>query len=343
MRLNAPFWRLQLICWPAYGLITFIGVVPYIGLAPHLDSWQSALVSKIAFAAAGFACSSALGVLYSRQNQWTRVVPFAIALSYIAGLLITGGSNFVRELAGGGHLGDSWTRFFGGAINASAVFLAWSACYFAIRSYSAFEAERREKIEANAIAHRAQLEALRSQVNPHFLFNSLNSIHALVSENPARAQIAIEELAELLRYSLAQSQTLKVPLAEEIEVLERYLALERLRFEEKLSATIDVAPQALRTPVPAFLLHPMLENAIKYGMQTSAMPLQVRLTAERRGDSLRLAIANTGRWVAAGQGNSRGLEIVRDRLNHEYPGRHELTCRESNGWVESVIVIAGAV
>jgi two-component system, LytTR family, sensor kinase len=346
---GSPFWKLQLVGWPAYGLILFIGVIPYVGTAPHLDSWPSVLCSKIAFTLLGFLCSSALGMLYSRQSDHAsrriRMVSEVILLSYGAGLITTLCSNIARELASGKHLGESWTRFFGGAINASAVFLAWSACYFAIRSYYALEDEKRESLRANAIAHQAQLEMLRSQVNPHFLFNSLNSIHALTRENPERAQIAIEELAEFLRYSLARGKTLKVPLSEEIEVLERYLALERIRFEEKLSASMEMQPAMGRVSVPAFLLHPVLENAIKYGMQTSAMPLRVRVTAERRGESLRVAIANTGRWVTGGDalpqssGNGRGLQIVRDRLDQEYPGRHQLDCRESNGWVESVILI----
>jgi len=241
-----PFWKLQLAGWPAYGLILFVGVIPYVGTAPHLDSWPSVLGSKIAFTILGFLGSSVLGILYSRLSDQSgrriRTVVTVILSSYAAGLITTLGANVAREWASGKHLGESWTRFFGGAINASAVFLAWSACYFALRSYYALEQQRLQTLRANAIAHQAQLEMLRSQVNPHFLFNSLNSIHALTRENPERAQIAIEELAEFLRYTLARGKALKVPLVEEIDVLERYLSLERIRFEEKLCDSMEVHP-----------------------------------------------------------------------------------------------------
>src|ERR1700687_20422 len=134
LRTGSPFWRLQLICWPAYGLVSFIGVLPYVGLAPHLDSWISAFFGKVTFAVEGLVLSTGIGMLYRRErdrdSRWIRSVSAVILLSYGAGLLTTLCSNVARELVSGKHLGESWTRFFGGAINASAVFLAWSACYF---------------------------------------------------------------------------------------------------------------------------------------------------------------------------------------------------------------------
>lgn len=160
-----------------------------------------------------------------------------------------------------------------------------------------------------------------------------------------RAMTAIEELADFLRYSLTCIKVPDVPLCEEIGTLERYLALEQIRFEEKLSSKVHIDTAAREIRVPGFLLHPILENAIKYGMQTSAMPLQIRLTAERLGSSLRVAIANTGHWAGSDDDSKArartglGLQIVKQRLEHLYPGRHEFSCGERNGWVENVIVI----
>jgi LytS/YehU family sensor histidine kinase len=288
-------------------------------------------------------------LFYRRENghaiAWVRIAPAAVGLSYLAGLFATASSSAARHFASPRHVDNGWSSLFGGAVNASAVFLAWSACYFAICNYRALEKEKRDSLRANSLAHQAQLEMLRSQVNPHFLFNALNSIHALVVESPDRAQIAVEALSEFLRYSLTRSKVFDVPLSEEIEVVERYLALEKIRFEDKLSVRIDVDPQVKEIHVPGFLLHPLLENSIKYGMQTSPIPLQIRLTAKRERNFLRLFIANTGYWVNMEDPTPRdtgfglGLRIVRERLDQSFPGRYRFESRERNGWVENVIVI----
>jgi hypothetical protein len=344
-----PFWILQLIGWSAYGLISFVGVLPYVGLAPHLNSVKSALLSKAAFAIAGIVCSSVMRIFYRRESlrgfACIRIAPVAILFSYSTGVVAMIASNAARLSASGKPFTGGWSAFFGGAVNASAVFLAWSACYFAIRGYQELEREKRDALGAKALAQQAQFEALRSQVNPHFLFNALNSIHALVRENPSQAQFAVEELSEFLRYSLARGKGLDVQLSEEIEILERYLTIERIRFEEKLCVRVEVVPEARGVRVPGFLLHPLIENAIKFGMQTSAMPLQVRLTAERNASFLRVVVANTGRWVdpqdgaADGSRIRLGMRIVTQRLAQAFPGRHNFQCRERDGWVENIIEI----
>lgn len=345
----APFWILQLIGWSAYGLISFVGVLPYIGLAPHLDSVESAFFSKATFAIVGILCSSVMRIFYRREClrgfAWIRIAPVAIVLCYSAAMFATITSSAARLIVSGNSFTGGWSKFFGGAINASAVFLAWSACYFAIRGYQELEREKRDALSAKALAQQAQLEALRSQVNPHFLFNALNSIHALVRENPPQAQFAVEELSEFLRYSLARGKALDVQLSEEIEILERYLTIQRIRFEEKLCVSVEVVPEAREVRVPGFLLHPLIENAIKFGMQTSEMPLQVRLTAERNASLLRVVIANTGHWIdtqeraADGSRIRLGMQIVTQRLEQAFPSQHHFECRERDGWVESIIEI----
>jgi LytS/YehU family sensor histidine kinase len=280
-----------------------------------------------------------------RDGSWIRIAPMAIVLCYLAALFASICANAARLLVSGRFIETSLASLLGGAVNASAVFLAWSACYFAIHNYQALEERKHDTLKANALAHRAQLEMLRSQVSPHFLFNALNSVHALVQEDPRRAQIVVEELSDFLRYSLTQSRGIAVPLSAEIEVLEKYLAIEKIRFEEKLLVRFTIQNQTEKYTVPGLLLHPLVENAVKYGMQTSEMPLQIRLTAGREGDCLRLAIANSGHWVAPDEpvvgrsGMGLGLTLVRQRLEQEYPGRHKFLTQERNGWVENVIVI----
>ena len=150
----APFWILQLIGWAAYGLISFVGALPYVGLAPHLDSVKSAFLSKTAFAIAGMVCSSLMRIFYRRESlrgfAWIRIAPVAIVFSYSAGVVAVIVSNVARLIVSGKPFTAGWSQFFGGAINASAVFLAWSACYFAIRGYHELEKEKRGALRANA-------------------------------------------------------------------------------------------------------------------------------------------------------------------------------------------------
>ena len=356
IRQEGLFWKVQVAAWTGYGFVSFLGVLPYVGVAPHLDSLRSALFTKAAFAVAGLVASSLMRLVYRSRYRsqhrrgipWTQVVS-AIALSYAAGIFATICSNEARVLAGGVYLGNGWPRLLSGGVNAWAVFLAWSACYFATRSYRALEEQMRDALRATALAHQAKLELLQSQINPHFLFNALNSIHALAGEDPGRAQNAVEQLADFLRYALTKSNMPSVSLSEEIDTLNRYLALEKIRFEEKLLTRVHLESEARNFRVPSFLLHPLLENAIKFGMRTSAMPLSIQVSAKHAGDSVRLCVSNTGKWINGFEpapdkaGTGVGLQLVRQRLEQAFPGRHRFEIAEREGQVESVISIRTAL
>jgi LytS/YehU family sensor histidine kinase len=209
------------------------------------------------------------------------------------------------------------------------------------------QTEQENALRARATAHEARWMALRGQVNPHFLFNSLNSIQALIEESPARAQKAVGELASLLRHSLSRSTSAVVPVSEGIEVIQKYLALEKIRFEENLIVHVEVQPGAELWAIPGLLLHPFVENAVKYGMQTSPMPLQVRIRASTNRGRLCLEVANTGHWLKADrenyleENNGIGLRLVREHLEHSYRDRYRLACFVENGWVVQRIEIAG--
>jgi sensor histidine kinase YesM len=205
--------------------------------------------------------------------------------------------------------------------------------------------EKQNALRARAIAHEAQLTALRGQLNPHFLFNSLNSIQALIAENPTRAQTAVGELASLLRHSLAQGGSALVPLREGIEIVLKYLAIEEMRFEENLIVRVDVDPDSAACLVPRLLLHPLVENAVRYGMQTSSMPLHVGIRASASDGRLCLEVSNSGRWLNEDresylrEGNGIGLRLVREQLEQCYPDNFRFACVPDDGWVVQRIEI----
>lgn len=219
-----------------------------------------------------------------------------------------------------------------------APFLSWSALYFGIKAWQEWRHQKEEAEKAEALAQTAQLQMLRYRMNPHFLFNTLNSIRALISEDKASAKSMVTELSEYLRYSLVSKNYETVPLKEEMESLRHYFNIQKTRYENKLDVSLTIAPGAEEYPVPSFLLHPLVENAVKYGMMTSPLPLKIRISAGVHLGTLRVDVVNSGSWVApSNHGNGpavgRGLDNVRRRLAEVYPGQHHFETFEKDGTV----------
>lgn len=208
--------------------------------------------------------------------------------------------------------------------------------------HNILEMEEREK-KARDLAQQAQLQMLRYQLNPHFLFNALNAIRALVLSDATRSRQVVTALSEYLRYSLRTANDLEVSLKEELTSLRSYLDIEKIRFEEDLEVCFEIEPEASGCMVLSVLLQPLVENAIKYGMQTSSMPLRIRLLGTIRDHQLHLEVANTGRWLTTDETDGRstriGLRNLRQRLDHFYPARHSFAVIEQDGWVRATIDI----
>ena len=183
---------------------------------------------------------------------------------------------------------------------------------------------------------------LRYQLNPHFFFNALNTIGALADENPQRVKTAVRELSGFLRYTLLDEEALNVPLRDEVEAAEHYLAVEKIRFEDDLHVAVDLDAEAGRWVVPSFLVLPLVENAVKHGQYTSPTPLRIRVTGTVAEAALVVEVANTGHWreeAPNGDGTGTGLDNVRRRLKAQHPDQHRLTFREDDGWVHVRIEI----
>jgi len=220
------------------------------------------------------------------------------------------------------------------------LFLSWSALYFGFKYWRRSQDEQQQALRAAALAKEAEIQMLRYQLNPHFLFNTLNSASALIHENPARAEKMIGELSELLRHTLANGKVGDVPLSDELEAARNYLDIEKIRFEDKLIVNFDIEPNAEVFLVPSMLLHPLVENAVKYGMQTSPLPLRVEILARALNDALRLEVINTGNWIKTnGHSTNIGIENVRQRLRQAFPERHRFDLFERNGQVHAVIEV----
>ncbi len=227
------------------------------------------------------------------------------------------------------------------------LFLSWSALYFGFKYWRREQEQRERALQAAALAREAELQMLRYQLNPHFLFNSLNSASALIREDPARAERMLGELSEFLRYSLTQSKVAAVPLGEELAAVRNYLDIEKIRFEDKLDVRFNTTPAAEQFQVPGFILHPLVENAVKHGMQSGALPLVIEINAQAQNGSLHLAVINSGRLLVqprtgapSSNGAGIGLHNVRQRLAQAFPGRHRFDLFERDERVHAELEIS---
>lgn len=341
------FWILQAVGWTAYGLFRCIVDPSFFRIG-------------IVYLAVGFAISSFLihpvyKQVWKKSPTFLYIGLISVAGSILGGFLYLLIAKFVFVSVGIGSYPDApWYMHAFTALknsfvhNKTFVFLSWSGLYFGIKYWRDVLIERENARQSNMLAHEAQLEMLRYQLNPHFLFNSLNSIQALVRENPDGAEKMLDELSGFLRYSLLHNKVFETSLAEEINVARNYLDIEKIRFEELLEVRTEIEPDVENFIVPSFLIHPLLENAIKYGMQTSGMPLDIELTAKRKNDIVCIRVVNSGRFIKSNgndesvitmHGTGVGLENVRRRLETAFPGRHSFEIFERDNRVYAEIEI----
>jgi two-component sensor histidine kinase len=200
----------------------------------------------------------------------------------------------------------------------------WWAFGFWIWFYElAHQRRRRDQLEL--IARDAQLRALRGQLNPHFLFNSLNSLRSLIAEDPQRAASMVTGLSDVLRYSLASDRKDTVPLADELSVIEEYLSVERVRFEERLRVERIIDPRALSVAVPPMIVQTLVENAVKHGIAASSDVGLVRIDARVEDGRLDVVVTNSGTFTPVIDGGGYGLQNAAERLRLLYGGRASLT------------------
>ncbi|MEK7724790.1 MAG: histidine kinase [Acidobacteriota bacterium] len=228
------------------------------------------------------------------------------------------------------------------ALDYATTLIGWSALYLGVKNWLAWQKERENALQANFLADKAQLEVLRYQLNPHFLFNALNSIRASVDEDQNRAKRMITQLSEFLRHSLLSAEKKEIPLQEELEAVKNYLAIEKIRFEEKLEVEYDVDVKAEDFSVPCLLLNPLVENAVKHGFLTSPKPLKIKITAKLEVKKLTIEVANTGKLndLHNSNGTKIGLKNVRERLEKLYGDKSSFEIKQVGEIVRARIQIS---
>lgn len=344
---DRAFWNLQLAGWGGAFLLRAISAFA------NNQSWDFMVILLIQ-ALTGFSISLILSVIYRQLITRRALVTWgvtAIALALGAGVHAFIDS-WVLDLARPHNTDSDFVRLFVGIYFYDLTVLgAWSALYYAINFFLQVEeqADRLERLEAQATS--AQLAMLRYQLNPHFLFNTLNSISTLVLlKQTAPANAMLTRLSSFLRHTLVSEPGGKVSVEQEVETLKLYLDIERMRFEERLQTEFRVDPPADRALIPSMLLQPLVENAIKYGVTPQEDGATISLVAQVVGPRLRVTVADTGPGVRKGgaaefgsalDGHDRrytstgvGLANIRDRLAQAYGEEHRFEIRspESGGF-----------
>lgn len=215
----------------------------------------------------------------------------------------------------------------------------WSAVSFGYQLLRERQSTEMRALEAESLAYRNELRHLQSQISPHFLFNSLNTILAC-KDDPDAVESVTQSLAKYLRFLLRPSDALE-PLGREIDALEDYLTIQSVRFGDRLACRIDCDAAMRRIPVLPVMIQPLVENALKYGTAEAGSPLRIDIRAHRHEDRLFIEVANTGRWIAPDPAASpnTGLHTLRRRLLLRGGPEATVTTSEADGWARVVIQI----
>lgn len=210
-----------------------------------------------------------------------------------------------------------WAFFYLSILNCYFVFIIWSVLYFVFQYFENFQSAKVKALKAETQLKDATLQNLRNQINPHFLFNALNSIKALTVSEPEKARMATTLLSEILRYSLDSEKKSFVLLSEEVEVVKDYLELEKIRFGDRLTFTIETEPATLNIQVPPIVLLTLAENAIKHGISTLKNGGLVILKTYVSKNQLMIEVRNTGQFIA-NSNEGIGLKNTAQRIHLIY-------------------------
>lgn len=233
---------------------------------------------------------------------------------------------------------DYWAFFYLSLINVYAVFLIWSVLYYVFKYFENYREARYQQLEAQTKLKDAMLLNLRNQLNPHFLFNALNSIRSLTISDATKARTAVTLLSDLLRYSLNSEHKNFVTLKEELDVVRDYLELEKIRYEERLSFTVIAEEETLQALVPPLAVMTLVENSIKHGIGKLKQGGLVEVKATVQNGNALVEVNNSGAFSPNGHGGI-GLANTRQRLNILYNQKASFDIFQNNELVSARLQI----
>ncbi len=241
---------------------------------------------------------------------------------------------FIGNLAFGWKLAYTWTDV--NLVTWGMLFFIWSLIYFTYIFFQRFRKEEIKNLQLESAKNEYELRRLRDQMNPHFIFNAMNTIRALIDEDPAKAKNAVTQLSNVLRSSLQAGEMDLIPLAKEIDIVKDYLEIEKARYEERLAVTWHVAAGSEKVRIPPLLLQTIVENCIKHGIAKLPDGGSIEITTNLHADAVDIHIYNTGTYDPNAKSKaSLGLENTKNRLNLSFGKNAWLTI----GNIENQLVL----
>jgi two-component sensor histidine kinase len=312
---NIAYWLCQVAGWGAYTAVGIGIAVSQVGFSGRLLVNYGIFFLAIVLLTHQFRAEI-------HRRQWLslpmrKAAPRLAAVAVLIGLCSTLQVIAVSAISGSA---SDWNRtaILSMAFSLVGTCIMWTVFYVAITT-------TRHTLEMRLHLREAQLRALENQVNPHFLFNSLNTIRGMIVEDAAVAQDMVTRLANILRYNLQRERTSTVPLEREIEIVADYLAIESIRFDDRLTVRMEIEPAAAHAQVPSMLVQTLVENAVKHGIGTRTEGGEIVIRASIRNGALAMEIVNSGQLTTPSEGATQiGLKNARERLRLLYGGQASL-------------------
>ena len=313
------FWVLNIAGWTGYALAAWLGA-----LAHEKPEAYFAVI----------AATAATGLIITVPMRWVyRRLWFRSPLTLAIGLIITSyviafGWRWVQNILYYDWVKNSWQPeelmdYVGGVLGSFYILLCWSGLYFGIKYYQQLQDQTEQTLKATSAAHQAQLKMLRYQLNPHFLFNTLNAISTLILDGRNEiANQAVSRLSDFLRYTLDNDPMSRVTLGSELGAIDLYLEIEKVRFGDRLVIKKTIEAKAREALVPSLILQPLIENAIKYAITPSEEGGTLKISARVQHGTLILQLSDTGPGLGNGNDGQKssgvGLKNTRERLQQLY-------------------------
>ena len=314
------FWTLHSAGWAGFAIIYYIGSF----LHDVRPIWVFIILLN---AYAGWLLTIPLRYVYrwARKQSPLNMLMTVIASCYLIALLWAVVKNInYWEIYKHGYRPDAWYMYFTNTINSLIMVGCWSGVYFGIKNFQMLQKEKQNALKASTMAHQAHIKMLRYQLNPHFLFNTLNAISTLVllKENDT-AEAMVSRLSDFLRYSLDNDPIKRVPLGQETKALRLYLEIEKVRFDDRLEVVWNIDEECENALVPSMILQPIIENAVKHAISKMENGGQIAITARAFGNDLLMDVADNGPGADIVDGqlsreNGVGLANIKERLHSLY-------------------------
>ena len=313
------FWILNIAGWAGYALAAWLGALAH-------EKPEAYFAVIVASAVSGFLATLMLRSLY--QKLWSKSVAVLGTATLVTCYVVAFFWQWLRNVLYYDWVKNDWQPehlmdYVGGVMGSFYIMLCWSGLYFGIKYYQQLQKQTEQTLKAVAAAHQAQLKMLRYQLNPHFLFNTLNAISTLILDGSNKtANLAVTRLSDFLRYTLDNDPMKRVTLGSELDALDLYLEIEKVRFGDRLIIEKDIDDHAAKALVPSLILQPLIENAIKYAISPVENGGTLRISARVQQGTLVLQLSDTGPGLGNGNNGQKssgvGLKNTRERLQQLY-------------------------